>query len=154
MNIEWKINKKRGNFRPVLSYSISLNQFEKEMGLPAVRIESRIPKPPDAGWTHCWPDENERGAWIPGEFYLLMTPSYKSGKVEESIKLPWREDNTYPEVRESFVMLREAFERTLASASASSPMSEQGRLESSTAVKKVIAPAAAAERILKVVGGG
>lgn len=152
MNIEWSITKKRGNHRPVLRYSISLTEFEKSLCMPAVRIESTIPKPPDASWVYCWPGQNERGDWTPTERYLLMTPSHKTGESSESVKLPWRKGNDYPEVEASFTALRGAFERTLAEASDSPPMNETGRLETSGLAKKTIAPAYAAERILKVVG--
>jgi hypothetical protein len=149
MNIEWSITKKRGNLRPVLQYTIALTEFEKSLGMPAVRIESTIPKPPDAGWTHCWPGENERGDWTPSDFYLLMSPSHRTAKLEEALKLPWRKDNAYPEVEESFETLRQAFEEALVKASGSEPMDITGRMETSNSAKRDIAPAFAAERILQ-----
>jgi hypothetical protein len=152
MNIQWSITKKRGNLRPVLNYTVTLTDFEKSLGMGAVRIESAIPKPPDAGWAHCHPGENERGDWTPEEFHFLMTPSHRTGKAEADLKLPWREDNSYPEVEASFKALRDAFEEALAGASASKPMQLSGCLETSGIAKKTIAPAFAAERILKVVG--
>lgn len=151
MNIEWTIAKKRGNFRPVLSYAITLTDYEKGLGMPAVRIESTIPKPPDAGLTYCWPGQNERAEWTPAEFHLLMTPPHTDGTLSKSLKLPWREDNDYPEVEESFRSLRDAFERALSQASASRPMDETGSLAISGGAKADIAPAFAAERILQVV---
>ncbi len=151
MNIEWSITKKRGNLRPVCTFTISLGEFELELGMPAVRIESTIPKPPDSSWTHCWPGQNERGPWTPTEYYLLMTPSHKTGTVTERIKLPWREDNSYPEVEESFTALRDAFERVLAASANSVPMDMKGRLETSGTTKRIIAPACVAERFLRAV---
>lgn len=151
MNIEWSISKQRGNFRPVLTYSIALSEFEVGLGVPAVRVESAIPKPPDLGWTHCWPGQNERGSWTPSEWHTLMTPSHKSKELTERLKLPWRENNAYPEVEESFLALRDAFERVLTETSQSKPLLEKGRLETSGLAKAKIAPAFAAERILQVV---
>ncbi|THB64086.1 MAG: hypothetical protein D6E12_15630 [Desulfovibrio sp.] len=151
MNIEWNITKKRGNFRPILQYRITLTEFEKQLGMPAVRIESSIPKPPDRGLTYCWPNHNERAAWVPSEYYLLMTPPHTKQETHESIKLPWRESNEYPEVGLSFAHLREAFEQVLARSAKSTPMEEQGSLAASAAAKSEIAPAAAAQRILQVV---
>ncbi|MFO7596169.1 MAG: hypothetical protein R6W92_07455 [Desulfocurvibacter africanus] len=151
MDIEWSITKKRGNMRPILNYSIILSEFEKDLGMLAVRVESTIPKPPDAGWTHCWPGQNERGDWRPEEFYLLMTPSHKTGKASETLKLPWRQDNAYPEVEQSFMQLREAFERVLVETADSPPMRASGNLETSGNAKRAVAPAFAAGRILQVV---
>ena len=31
MHIEWKIEKKRGNYRPKLSWKISLDEYEKNL---------------------------------------------------------------------------------------------------------------------------
>jgi hypothetical protein len=151
MNIEWSISKKRGNHRPILVYTIRLTDFEKSLGMPAVRIESPIPKPPDAGWSHCWPGQNERGSWSPAEFYLLMTPSFKTGESTERLKLPWREDNAYPEVEQAFAELRDAFEKVLAQSANSSPLKENGSLSTSGLAKKAVAPAFTAQRLLRAV---
>lgn len=151
MNMTWTITKKRGNFRPVLHYTLTLTDYEKSLALPAVRIQSPIPKPPDAGWTHCWPGQNERGDWQPTEFHLLMTPSHQTGKAGDTLKLPWREDNVYPEVEQAFAMLRDAFEAALAQAVDSAPMDQSGSLETSEAARRHIAPALAAQRLLRAV---
>lgn len=151
MNIQWTIAKERGNHRPRLEYTISLTDYERRLAMPAVRIESAIPKPPDPGWTHCWPGQHERGDWTPTDFYLLMTPSHRQGEVAESLRLPWRADNAYPEVEAGFAALREAFEAILAESSDSGPMDDRGTLETSAGVRRAIAPAAAAERILRAV---
>ncbi len=151
MNIQWSITKERGNFRPVLRYTARLSEFEQDLGLPMVRIESTIPKPPDVAWTYCWPGQNERGPWEPAEFHLLMTPSHKTGELSEALKLPWREDNSYPEVAESFAALRAAFEAALAQAVQSAPMQENGSLETTAEAKRLVAPAFAAQRLLQLV---
>lgn len=151
MNIQWTITKARGNYRPVLQYSIALTEFEREVAMPAVRVVSPIPKPPDAGWTHCWPGQNERGDWTPSEFHLLMTPSHRDKELEGELRLPWRADNAYPEVEQAFEQLREAFEKVLAQTSQSGPMRLQGGLDTSGRARKAIAPAVAAQRILRAV---
>ncbi|MFV0349227.1 MAG: hypothetical protein ACK5JO_11620 [Halodesulfovibrio sp.] len=153
MHMEWNITKQRGNSRPVLTYTLTLTEYEIMLCLPAVRVESEIPRPPDSGWTYCWPNQNERSGKPLPERYLLMTPSHKTVTVTESVRLPWREDNSYPEVAASFTLLREAFEKELAAASASQPMQESGSLQTTAGTKRSIAPACAAERLLKVVGG-
>jgi len=151
VNINWTITKARGNYRPSLRYTIALTDFERELAMPAVRIVSPIPKPPDAGWTHCWPGQNERGDWTPSEFHLLMTPSHRDGSLEGELRLPWRPLNVYPEVEQGFELLREAFEKVLAESSESGPMREQGGLDTSGSARRAIAPAAAAQRILRAV---
>lgn len=163
MNISWVITKKRGNFRPVLQYTITLNDFERELGVPMVRMQSSIPKPPETSWEYCWPGQNERGAWPDGEagaageggeFHQLATPAHKAGETVGFLKLPWRESNQYPEVEASFQALREAFERTLEEAAASAPIRLCGSLETSAEARRAIAPAFAAERLLRLVNGG
>ena len=151
MNIEWNINKQRGNFRPTLTYTITLTEFEKSLAMPAVRITSTIPKPPETGWMHCWPEQNERGDWTPTEFYQLMTPSHKSKDIRESIKLPWRESNEYPEVEASLSALRDEFEATLVSSMNSSSLNLSGSIHTSATAKTTIAPTFAANRILQSV---
>jgi hypothetical protein len=151
MQIEWSIEKKRGNYRPVLIATANLNDFECGLCLPAVRVESTIPKPPEASWSHCWPGQNERGGWTPVERYLLTTPSHKERSSMQRLKLPWREDNSYPEVEESFALLRAAFEEALAHALQSAPMSLCGSMEVTPAMRRTLAPAFAAQRILRAV---
>jgi len=151
VNIEWTISKKRGNFRPVLHYTMRLTDFEKSVGMPAVRVQSTIPRPPDPGLTYCWPGQNERAEWTPAEHYLLTTPPHTVGEANERIKLPWREHNLYPEVEESFLLLRAACELALRESAGSEPMQAEGRLETSGEAKKCIAPALVAERILQVI---
>lgn len=152
MKIEWNIEKKRGNYRPILHYSVTLNELERSLCLEAVAVECTIPKPPEASWSYCWPGQNERAVWTPTSFYLLITPSHKDGKRSDSLKLPWREDNAYPEVEESFALLRTAFESAVAQAMASPSMTTSGSLETSPAMRQSMAPAFAAQRMLKIVG--
>lgn len=149
MNIEWTITKSRGNYRPILTYTITLTEFEKSLAMPAVRITSTIPKPPEAGWTHCWPDQHERADWTPSEFYQLMTPSHKTRDTRVTIKLPWRESNDYPEVETSLAALRDAFEQTLVASMNSTALEQSGSMETSITAKRNIAPTFAAERILQ-----
>jgi hypothetical protein len=151
VNIEWVITKKRGIFRPVLRYTVTLTEFERELGVPMVRIASQIPKPPDASWDYCWPGQNERGQWSPAEFHQLATPAHKTGELSEVLRLPWREGNAYPEVEASFQALRQAFERALEAAAASAPLQLRGDLETTRETRRAIAPAFAAERLLRLV---
>ncbi len=152
MNIEWKIEKKRGNYRPLLHYTVTLSEFECGLCLPSVRVQSVIPKPPEASWSYCWPGQNERGEWTPSDWHLLMTPSHKDKSAGQTLKLPWREDNAYPEVEESFTLLRDAFEEILSQALQSTSMNLEGSLHTSSAMRQTIAPAFAAGRILRAVG--
>jgi len=129
MLIEWSIVKKSGNFRPVLRYALRLTEFEKSLAVPPVRLQTGIPKPPEPGLSYCWPGRNERGQWTPQEHYVLMSPPHIAPECEESVKLPWRENNAYPEVEEAFLGLRAVFEEALALTAASQAMRMEGRLD-------------------------
>ncbi|MBR3664607.1 MAG: hypothetical protein IKN64_08125 [Desulfovibrio sp.] len=150
MQISWKITKKRGYVRPTLTYHIDLEAHEKALCLPAMRIASCIPEPIDSWQEHCWPGQFER-ADPPqvGNPYSLDIPSHQGRHGEQSLRLPWREDNSYPEVEASFCALRKAFEEELARAYASQPMAEEQTLKASPAIKKHLAPGLVAERLLR-----
>lgn len=149
MKIEWSIQKKRGNLRPTLSYSFIVEKFEKELALPPVRIISTIYEPLEAWQEHCYPEQYER-ADTPQykEYYTLEIISHKGHLWPQKIRLPWREDNNYPEVEESFKRLRDAFESELARANASKPMEENASLQITDHANEVIAPAILAQRFL------
>ena len=46
MHIEWNITKRRGNIRPILHYTVTLEEHERELALPFIRVVSTIPEPP------------------------------------------------------------------------------------------------------------
>ncbi len=149
MKIEWKITKKRGNLRPVLSYSFVIEPFERELALPPILLESTIPEPLEPWQEHCYPHEFER-AHAP-EYkgcYRLQLVSHKGRAWTQQLRLPWRVDNTYPEVEHSFEMLRAAFEKELINANVSKPMDESAFLTISDGTTQNIAPAVLAEKFL------
>ena len=152
MNIEWEIKKKAGNLRPRLHYRLALESFEIDLAVPMVRIISTIPKPADPWQGHVWPGTLERGRKPPEGVYELSSPSHKTGFSQAVLALPMRPDNSYPEVEESFLLLRCAYERALADAYANSAFETRGELEMSPEVRKRTAPAAAAARFLQVLG--
>ncbi|WP_419779051.1 hypothetical protein [Maridesulfovibrio sp.] len=151
MIIEWNINKKRGNFRPVLSYSIKLEEFEKELGLPQVVMESTIPEPPNSWSASCLPEKCERSGETCST-YRLYTPNHKKGEVEGKFTLPWRTDSDYPEIQDSFTRLRDHFEIILKEAYNSHPVDLNGRLELSEETRKYIAGGLISQRFLEAVG--
>ena len=151
MLIEWEISKKAGHLRPKLYYWITLEPFEIELAVPMVRITSTIPKPPDAGQHYVWPGTKECGQELPVEVYDLCTPSHKSGRCREMVRLPMRCNNHYPEVEASFRLLRRTYEQALLEAYANSAFETSGRLEMTTETKRRIAPTVAARRFLAVV---
>ncbi|MDQ7831627.1 MAG: hypothetical protein RDU30_07840 [Desulfovibrionaceae bacterium] len=152
MRIEWSIEKKRGNLRPVLRYHVILERHEEHLALPMVRVASTIPEPPSSWQAFCYPDQLERAGTPPVGCYLLETPNHKRKSGGAELRLPWRPDNSYPEVAESFAALRAAFEAELASAHNSAPMQLRGELELRPTLREAIAPAVVAERLLKLVG--
>jgi hypothetical protein len=154
MLIEWTIDKKRGNIRPVLSYTVTLEDHEKALALPSVCIESIIPEPADSWQEYCHPGQCERAGAPHKGVYRLESPSHKGRSHPQTLRLPWREDNTYPEVEESFAALRDALEKELAAAYASAPVQERGALHTRTAAKALIAPGLVAERLLAFAQAG
>ncbi|MHC1789302.1 hypothetical protein [Solidesulfovibrio sp.] len=150
MRITWNIEKKRGNLRPELSYDVVLEGHEKALALPYVRIDSTIPEPAASWQAHCYPHELERAGHAPAGVYQLATPNHAAGTLRQSLRLPWRADNAYPEVEASFRELRRAFEAALAAAHDSHPMDERGELALSASLKREMAPALMAERLLRL----
>lgn len=151
MIIEWSITKKRGNFRPVLSYTIRLEEFEIQLALPGVLLQSTIPEPPQPWSSSCLPATNER-AGEQCSTHRIYTPDHKTAETGGRLTLPWREDCSYPEVKESFTRLRADFETVLREAYSSLPIEENGRLELSAETKRHIADGIVSEKFLKAVG--
>lgn len=152
MRIDWIIEKKRGNLRPVLQYTVSLDDHEKELALPPVIITSCIPRPQEHWQEYCYPDHFERSGESSAtpDFHALEIPSHKGHSWVQHLRLPWRQDNTYPEVEESFKLLRNAFENELARAYASLPVKIENSLTTTSAAKASIAPGILAERFLRL----
>ena len=114
MHIEWNITKRRGNIRPVLHYTVTLEEHERELALPFIRVVSTIPEPPDSWQEFCYPGQHERAENpASGKTYDLEIPSHKGRLWKQSLRLPWREENDYPEVEQSFKKLCDAFEAEL-----------------------------------------
>ncbi len=156
MKIDWKITKKRGNLRPVLTYCVTLEEYEKELALPPMRVLSTIPEPKDSWQEFCYPGQLERSAGeAAGDLpcYELEAPSHKGKSWPQTLRLPWREDNAYPEVEASFRAFRTAFEDMVRDAYASAPMNEDGSLSSSGSARMHVAPGVAAARFLRMAAG-
>lgn len=151
MIIEWEVKKKRGHARPELFFVIRLETFEREMGVPQVVVESTIPRPPKEYSSFCLPGFAER-AGEACENYRLYTPAHDKGVVEGRCRLPWRESGEYPEIEESFRLLRSQFEAVLTKAYNSEPIDIAGRLEMSSEARNHIVSGVAAQRFLKAVG--
>ncbi len=153
MHITWNITKQRGNLRPLLTYSVTLEEHEKALALPPLRVRSSIPEPEEAWREYCYPGELERAEGAAAtSCYELETPSHKGRTWPQTLRLPWRADNAYPEVEASFLALRRAFEAVLAEACRSEPMKEQGALSSSEASRSFVAPGVLADRFLRMAG--
>ena len=149
MHIEWNITKRQGNIRPLLHYTVTLEEHERELALPFIRVVSTIPEPPDSWQEFCYPGQHERAENpASGKTYDLEIPSHKGRLWKQSLRLPWREENDYPEVEQSFKKLRDAFEAELKAAYGSLPMDESNSLETSFDARRFIAPGILAERFL------
>lgn len=151
MQIEWKIIKKRGNLRPVLSYCVHLEDHEKALALPVVSIVSNIPKPEEDRQDYCYPGLLERASdYSPKIFHVLEAPSHKGHAWTRTLVLPWREGNNYPEVEASFELLRHAMEEALQGAYSSEPMEVAGCVRTSSGAKTKIAPGILGEKFLRI----
>ena len=154
MKIEWNIKKAGGHLRPRLSYCLRLEPFEIKLAVPMVRITSTIPKPPDAWRSHVYPGMEETNEnWIPLSFYELCTPSHKSGCLRDSIHLPMRCTGAYPEVKESFLVLRETYEKALMAAYRNSAFEIRDTLDISGETQKTVAPGIVAMQFLACSNG-
>ncbi len=149
MKIQWKIEKKRGNYRPVLSYVITLEEHEKDLAMNALTIESSIPHIPDAGMPWCMPGCNERApGWEPIDFHSLSVPYFKIGTTSERIRLPFRESASYPEVEQSFAMLRDAYEKAVNEVYQWQPFYTTGEMDITPAAKEQRAATLTARKML------
>ncbi len=152
MRIIWNIEKKRGNMRPVLRYCVKLEAHEKDLALPPVRVRSLICEPPNSWQAYCYPGNDERAGKTGHGEYFLESPGHKGREKEHTLRLPWREDNHYPEVEKSFAILRTVLEEQLASAYASGPIDVAGEMNTSREMKTQIAPDVLAKRLLQLAG--
>lgn len=147
MRIRWEIKKTQGNIRPTLSYTMELEEFERELAVDAVNIQSLIPKVEKPGQMYCMPGTFERGqAWEPRDYHWLTAPHFKTGSRTETIKLPFRRSNHYPEVDQSFELLRLEHEEAVQQALGCSPISIQGELDFTAGTRKNIAGAVARKK--------
>lgn len=152
MKIEWSVQKKRGNHRPVLKYSIELEQFEIDLAVPQVVVDRAVARPPSSWRSFCYPDVDERaGASL--DWYPLMTPSHKMGKTSGTLTLPWRTPgNAFEDVKIAFARLNRDFELVLANANDSAPVEILEHIELSDDTRKHIAAGVASARFLSAVG--
>ena len=153
MRINWKIEKKRGNFRPILRYTLTLEEYEQAIAMHAVTIVSSIPKVSDSYQAWCMPCCGEReDGWQPDDFHYLSVPYFKTGSSNGFIRLPFKESGSYPEVEESFRMLRTAYEQVVREVYSWKPTSEQGGLGITTETKEEIVATLAAQKMLTLFG--
>jgi hypothetical protein len=149
MKIQWRIEKKRGNFRPGLAYTMELEEYERRLAVEAVNIRSLIPWIEAPNEPYCLPECHERATgWQPEEYHWLTAPFFRDGRRTGFIRLPFRESNDYPEVAQSFTLLREAHEQVVQRAWGWQPHCETGTLDLSPEVRRTIAAKVTAERML------
>ena len=153
MKINWIIEKQRGNFRPMLKYSISLEEHEEAIAMHAINMESLIPRVPEGSRAWCSPncDEREDG-WQPESFHYISVPHFKNGSSSGCIRLPFRKSGEYPEVEESFTMLRTAYEKVVREVYSWEPIREEGELSITTETKEQIVATIAAQKMLNLFG--
>lgn len=148
MRINWKIDKKRGNNRPSLTFTIVLEDFERELAVDSVNILTTLPKIENSNQAYCLPGCNERAAdWQPLDFHWFTTPYFRDGRREGFIRLPFRESGEYPEVRESFDQLKTRYEELVTEAYRWSPLDKSGELDLSDSTRQAIAATLTARKL-------
>ena len=151
MKIDWQITKKRGNFRPRLTYEITLESFEKELAIHSVQIETHIPMIPSSHLSYCLPGEHERNlSWKPDRYHVFQVPYFKDGYIDGFIRLPFRDSGLYPEVASSFENLREEYEKKVRDVYAHHPLEQTGSLDISEETRRRIASRVTANRLLSL----
>ncbi|PIE66522.1 MAG: hypothetical protein CSA26_00530 [Desulfobacterales bacterium] len=149
MRINWKIVKQRGNYRPSLRYKLTLEEYERELAAHSVKIQSFLPCLGNPHQSFCLPGTFERSAeWQPVDYQWITTPSFKEGWLENYIRLPFRESGKYPEVEQSFILLREQHEQVIKAAYGWEPIDCTGELDTSNDTKEVIAAALTAQKMI------
>ena len=153
MRITWDIDKKRGNHRPVLRYSIVLEEFERDLAVSSANILSTLPKLDAPHQPHCMPGEHERSpGWKPRDFHWISAPYFRDGIAEGSMRLPFRESGYYPEVEDSFSLLREQHENVIREAYSRSPIQHNGELDLTDKTRNSIAATLTARKMLSFCG--
>lgn len=151
MHIKWKIQKRSGHFRPVLAYQIALEDFEKDLALPAVKVDSDIAKIPNAHERFCLPDTNERDrTWQAEQYHKLASPDFHRAILQKQIILPYTCSQEFQEIETSFAKLRSAFEEALLAAYASSSFSIRKEMGLTSETRTQMATGIAASRMLNL----
>jgi len=149
MRIHWKIEKRQGNHRPLLSYALELEEHERALAVEAVNILSLIPKIDAPTTPYCLPGCHERARdWQARDYHWLTAPFFRDGRRDGSLRLPFRESNLYPEVEQSFVLLREAHEQVVQRAYRWEPIQEEKTLRLTPETRRTIAAKVTANRLL------
>jgi hypothetical protein len=157
MKIKWEIEKKRGNWRPTLTYTCTKLPDEVNLAIPAVVMGTKIPEPPNSYRDICMPDTDERNeGWVPKNFTTIKTPRNNEQEFGESLKLPWRPGAKprYPEVEEAFALLQEEWEKCLEITAASAAIHLEGSLDHTKKTKDILAPIVARRKITESNAGG
>lgn len=153
MKIKWKIDKQRGNFRANLTYTIILEDYERRLAVCAVNICSFIPIIPKPNQNYCLPCCDERSPdWTPDDYHYLNVPYFKVGELSNFIRLPFKESGHYPEVAQSFMKLRDAYEEVVKEAYRWQPVSKTAELDISQETKTYIAAKVTAQKMLALYG--
>ena len=155
MIIQWELTKKRGNFRPEVQYTLTLEPFEQELGIEQIHVTTALPKPPESWQGYCYPGCLERrdlAANFSQESYVITTPSHKTVTTCGSVRLPWKEGSDYSEVREAFELVRTTFEAAVKAAFDSAPLEVAEELSMSLELKQHISSGVAAKKLLQVAG--
>eukprot|EP00767_Chilomastix_cuspidata_P000007 gnl/Chilomastix_cuspidata/10007.p2 GENE.gnl/Chilomastix_cuspidata/10007~~gnl/Chilomastix_cuspidata/10007.p2 ORF type:complete len:154 (-),score=10.29 gnl/Chilomastix_cuspidata/10007:47-508(-) len=152
MEINYEIEKQRGNFRPVVKYTITLGENEAILGIPPLKIDSGIKKPVNSWEKHCYPDKNERAGLFDKENYQILTPGFKNRESKGELRLGFNDSNDYKEVYDCFIKVRDIIEKEILKAKDFSAFNKSFKIGFSDDFKTERAPSSAKDMFLKAVG--
>lgn len=126
MRITYGITKRRGNWRPVLTYQCRKDKWEWDLAVPGGDTLVRVPR----GHTYiekALPGELERADKPFTDMVVLKLPSSDDMANDQKVILPWRPGAhpEYPEVHEAMQALMAEWERRVSEAMASGEFTEQ-----------------------------
>lgn len=147
MKVAWRITKKRGNWRPVLTIECQKEDWECELAIPGGDASVTIPQAPD--WhkqASLGPEYRPEEGWA----YSLSLPAQDGKALRADVTLPWRPGAhpEYPEVEAALRQYMAEWERRVLKALESSALEMAGELEHSGEFKRAVAPYVAARRML------
>jgi hypothetical protein len=141
MKIEWTIKKQRGRFRAVLEYTISLEQWEKDLNPEQQVVKIVTGK------------EKNTGRYVDGDLSDQIGNKYYRADVTsepgaDTVTLRYYGNNhEYPEIKKAFEELSTLHEAAIRDAYDQRPINTSFLIETSPELKKYVVPGLTADKM-------